>query len=763
MAVEDWLAAFEVTDAAGLGNAQARDVLAFLQRHASGFATVVELRKDADRDLIIVDMLTGAPQAPVYPILKRERIGILFYREDRLPFVVMLRDTFPDTEHQQIVPEGYPFVICIDDRPWSEARLTWTPAELVDRIVWWFRRAARGDLQDSRQPLDPILMGSGLSFIMARSILDADGAHDLVGEYEPTFRSMLRVRRRIEVGGSAVGMDPVTVMAYRIPPQRMERMRRAPGDLAGLATWLNNRGVDLIADLRTRLADAIDKGTAAMWLLHGRTAVIVEIPIQSPRDAREIGVDMRAFITARSAGDIAVSLGIALKQQASSEGSRVGYVKAIPATAPDMAGLAAIVVQPAEVNLEFERDLSTRLAGRQAVDARRTVLVGAGAIGSQIADNLAREGRFEWTVIDDDHVLPHNLARHTAVSADVTKPKAEAVAARVNAIISGAPIAAPINANLFSTGATAEAARSALDNAEIIIDTTASVVASRALSDGPFAARRISAFFNPTGEAAVLLAEPHDRSVTLRDLEAQYYGLLLRTPRLADHLGKLAQTVAYTGACRAITNRIPASRAAILSGIAANGIASIVDGDAGAIRVWSLSASGEVTLDAPALEPVISYLAKGWTIAIDAGVIHRTYEMRQAKLPRETGGILFGLVDIPARWIHLVEATPAPSGSIEEPGQFVRGMEGVDEMMEEVQRLTAGQIRYVGEWHSHPPRYSARPSAVDGMQLDWLAALMGMDSMPGLMVIAADTQLAVILASEHAKRADAGSPSGRAE
>jgi proteasome lid subunit RPN8/RPN11 len=480
----------------------------------------------------------------------------------------------------------------------------------------------------------------------------------------------------------------------------------------------------------------------------------VEIPIQSPRDDRDTGVDMRAFITSVTTGDIAVNLGIALKQEESSEGSSVGYVKAIPATSPDLAGLAAIVVQSAEVHLEFERDLATRLAGRQTADARRAVLVGAGAIGSHVADDLAREGRFEWTVIDDDQVLPHNLARHTAVSAQVTKPKAEIVAAHLNSILSGAPIAVPINVNLFGTASTEEAVRRALDNAEIIIDTSASVVAARALSDGPFGGRRISVFFNPTGEAAVLLAEPHDRSATLRDLEAQYYGLLLRTPRLANHLGKLAQTVAYTGACRALTNQIPASRATILSGLAANGIASIVDRDDGTVRVWSLSASGEVTVDEPELEPVIHYRAKGWTVAIDVGVIRRIYAMRQAKLPCETGGILFGLVDIIAKQIHLVEATPAPLNSIEEPGQFVRGMEGVDETMEDVQRRTAGQIRYVGEWHSHPPRYSARPSDVDGVQLDWLAALMGMDSMPALMVIAADTQLAVIFASERAECAD---------
>ena len=84
-----------------------------------------------------------------------ERVGILFVRQDAQPLVTILRDDFPDTEHQQLVPEGCPATICIDDRPWGEARLTWTPAELVERILSWFRRAGRGELHDSRQPLDP--------------------------------------------------------------------------------------------------------------------------------------------------------------------------------------------------------------------------------------------------------------------------------------------------------------------------------------------------------------------------------------------------------------------------------------------------------------------------------------------------------------------------------------------------------------------------------------------------------------------------------
>jgi integrative and conjugative element protein (TIGR02256 family) len=132
--------------------------------------------------------------------------------------------------------------------------------------------------------------------------------------------------------------------------------------------------------------------------------------------------------------------------------------------------------------------------------------------------------------------------------------------------------------------------------------------------------------------------------------------------------------------------------------------------------------------------------------------LRRIYEMREARVPLETGGILFGLVDIPAKRIHLVHASPAPPDSIEKLSEFVRGVEGVEELIESVRQRTAGQVRYVGEWHSHPPRASARPSATDGRQIDWLAALMGMDSMPALMLIAAERELAVVFARERAER-----------
>ena len=163
---------------------------------------------------------------------------------------------------------------------------------------------------------------------------------------------------------------------------------------------LAERGINLFGDLGKRLAGWLAEGAPAAWRLNARFAVIVEMPIISPHGVRHDGLDHRAFITARTAGDIAVALGVA--EKAPSGLGIVGYVKMLGTAVPDEAAIAGIEAQTAEVHLAFEPDLAARLTGRRMPDDRKVVLVGAGAIGSHLADDLAREGRFSWTIIDGD-------------------------------------------------------------------------------------------------------------------------------------------------------------------------------------------------------------------------------------------------------------------------------------------------------------------------------------------------------------------------
>jgi hypothetical protein len=226
-------------------------------------------------------------------------------------------------------------------------------------------------------------------------------------------------------------------------------------------------------------------------------------------------------------------------------------------------------------------------------------------------------------------------------------------------------------------------------------------------------------------------------------LEAAYYGGILRWPELHDHLSQSADTVPYAGACRAVTSRISASRAQTLAGLVTAGLADAVSKPDAAARVWTLGSGGVTAVHTVDVGSVRSASVAGWTIRLPRDLEERILHMRGANLPVETGGVLFGLVDLVKCRIDLVEAWPAPSGSTGSETEFIRGTKGLRQEVEKAISRTLEQVRYVGEWHSHPRRARTRPT--DLCQLGWLAATLSMDGCPGLMLIAGDKGVSINL------------------
>ncbi|NKW80263.1 hypothetical protein HGG72_07875 [Ochrobactrum pecoris] len=60
-------------------------------------------------------------------------------------------------------------------------------------------------------------------------------------------------------------------------------------------------------------------------------------------------------------------------------------------------------------------------------------------------------------------------------------------------------------------------------------------------------------------------------------------------------------------------------------------------------------------------------------------------------------------------------------------------------------KRTGGQVRYVGEWHSHPRGASTRPSPTDIAQIGQLAQIQSMDGLPAVSIIVGDTDNNYIL------------------
>lgn len=727
-----WWTAFgrEIEDSTELTPVLAKELASYAAAGTSPGIVLTELRQSTDMKYagVGLDVEVERPQDLAYPIKATEPVAVLFPFDGRQFSVLALRDDFPDTPHQNWSPLGTPYALCIDDRPWAEARLSATPHDIARRIQLWLAKAARGDLHDAAQPPDPLFFRSSLGLVLPRAALqDSRQPVELAG-FVRTDNQNLILCQAMQSSDNA---PTFTVLAFRALPQAMGRLRHAPISLAALVVDLEKCGIDLIRELKGRLKEWAGLVRTHVHRLSSRLAIVVALPVEV--SGRQSTNDIRAFLTFDTAGQIGVALGV-LHANNSRIGDRRAYMVAIPESQPSVRDL---YIEPAEVHFALDRDLAAAISGHSTPDRRRALLVGAGSLGFQLALNLAREGMFAWTVVDDDHILPHNLVRHALFADDVGAPKAGTLAYHLGGLI-GEPVQA-IRSNVLAPDDTdREDLATALATADIIIDASASVAVSRHLADLPeIKARRICAFSNPSGTAVVLLTEAADRNITLRDLEAQYHRLVLSEPALAGHLSTETSGVRYSGSCRAQTNRIPASSAALLSALAARGIADALASDNALISIWTLSPNGEVHLVRRDGAPVTHVQLGAWTITYDAGLLAALGVLRQQQRPRGTGGVLLGIADISRKSVHVAHALPGPEDSRGTQAGFERSVAGLLEMVNQAVAASMHQFRYVGEWHCHPDCASAMPSNTDLAQLPWLGQELEDGGLPALMAIPA--------------------------
>ena len=713
--------------------------------------TFVEARQREDGAIAALQLAIEVerPQDLAFPIQRSEPIAIFFGGPDDAPTVLALRPDFPATMHQGFTPKDAPPALCIDDRPWPEARLTFTPADYLRRIQLWLARAARGELEDLAQPLEPLFFASPATIVLpADALTDTSNAVELVGYLRDKDRSIIITER----AGEDADADPAhfLVLPLRAAPQGMQRLEHAPRTLAELGQQLQACDIDLGAVLRARIIAWSELGANAVRRLGTKLVLVVAFRVQGA-DGREAN-DLRAFMTHDTTGEVGVALGVLIKNN-SDVGRAYSYVRAVGA---ERGGAPDLKVEPAHAHIAFDRAMGAAISGQAEPDRRRAVLIGAGSLGSQLAVNLAREGRLCWTIVDQDSLLPHNLARHALGLEEVGLPKAAGLAGRMASLLRE-PVTTLAADVLKPPTALREQLEAALREAEIVIDASASVAVSRHVADLPRpGARRFCLFFNPKGTALVLLVEDSGGSITLRDLEAQYHGLVQADSTLAEHL--LAEAgVRYSGSCRAATNRIPASRAALLGGVASQAFVDALATDAALVRVWTLGQDNSVHLSEQPGLPVTRIALGAWMVSYDRALVRRIAELRDEHLPVETGGVLLGIVDTSRRSIHLVAVLPAPRDSQGTLTSFLRGVEDLPEAVGRAVARSMHQIRYVGEWHSHPRGSSTWPSGTDLEQLRALAEELESDGLPALMAIAGDDgQLTVLLAGlELAERTEA--------
>ena len=747
--MHQWFALQEEIELSDLSVSMARDFARFITNYGSGVANLSGARRlESGDEVLLLRVATGRPQRPAYPLLREEELGILFSQDEQSPYVMSAREDFPDTPHQNIVTPGTPCSLCIDNRNWREARITYTPAELLQRIVIWFENAGKDELHEVNQPLDPYFLGSPITIILPGPVFEQEPTErcDLVVIHaDKNFRIMRLEYSNLIEHKDIKELNPICIfISHEIQPDRMSRLRAAPSNLAMLQKEMNARGVDILGDIANKIDSwIVEDDTWKSFRFKSHLGILVKMPVIHPKTGKIGGYSMIAFITECCLGDVGVSIGRLNKNTMSSR-SNFPYVASLNHTPPDADNVQHIQLDAMNVTASFNLDLAARMACRDKCDRRKVTMVGAGAVGSLVANSLVREGRFNWTIIDNDLLLPHNLARHTLSGFSIGSPKAEHLAYHLRLTVRDCE-ATGIVADVIRPNDQSEQVDKALHGADIILDASASVPVSRYLCDLSVMARRAAFFFNPTGTSAVLMVEDIERVIDLRAIEGTLYARILEDPALADILIVPPERLAYSGDCRALTTRMSSSRAQILSGLISNELGKALDSDQACLKIWLLTDDGSVTISSHRPEPIIKYIRDDWKISLLPSISTWLQDMREKKLPCETGGALLGIIDIPEKRIMVMGALPPPPDSEELPNGFLRGTVGLTELVRKSMAHTLDHIRYVGEWHSHPGKCSTAPSELDIRQLAILSMTLSTDSCPGVQVIVSDAGLNVVL------------------
>jgi integrative and conjugative element protein (TIGR02256 family) len=138
--------------------------------------------------------------------------------------------------------------------------------------------------------------------------------------------------------------------------------------------------------------------------------------------------------------------------------------------------------------------------------------------------------------------------------------------------------------------------------------------------------------------------------------------------------------------------------------------------------------------------------ADGWSVVLPAALKDELRQRRLTALPSETGGSLMGMFDFERRRVDVVGALPPPSDSISTPSSFTRGVSRLRTDIEAAAARTGNQIRYLGEWHSHPAGRSSRPSGTDLAQIRQLNDAMELDGLPAVSLIVAEDDMSLLMA-----------------
>ena len=691
----------------------------------------------ADEVLVVDVECHGVPSRNPYGIHFRERLALSVPADRKqLVTVLALRRGFPTLIHQNQAPIDGPANLCLYFEPPPSVLRTWTPQKFLRRIQWWLEQSAKGTLHAADQPVEHLFFASPFELVLPWNF---DQLRQRPGQQFVIRRGGPRPDRGetyfvVPVGAGETDERAATAIELLLPPIVQGQIERDPATLGELANLLAARGADLLAALDQAVQQRVDH-RGACEPVDAFSVILLHVPVARAPGAEPERVTRRAFLLHKGP----LRLGELTGALFQFEGKF--FREAGLGQRPSGAWQSEPIL-PMEV-LRFNDTSAARMQSGLAHPGPVGVLVGAGSLGGAIADLWGRSGWGQWTVIDKDHVKPHNVVRHVAYAQHVGQPKAHVVAQLHDAVAGGASRVVAICAD--ASNLSNDEVRQALTSSTLVVDASTTLEYPRLASTLDELPRQISVFITPNGNGAVMLAEDARRSIRLRTLEAQYYRALIEEPWGENHLEGNLGTFWSGASCRDISVVLPYSRVVAHAGLLAEQVQHAATREAAMVRVWSRDpGSGAVAMNEVLVSDERAVAIGNLSVFIDAGLEDKLRSLRKLGLPEETGGVLLGYHDFNVNALVLVDALPAPADSDRSTAFFERGVQGLTAAVNEATRRTAGVVGYVGEWHSHPEGFSSAPSGPDLYQLVYLALGMADDGLPAVSVIVSEDDVQIM-------------------
>lgn len=383
---------------------------------------------------------------------------------------------------------------------------------------------------------------------------------------------------------------------------------------------------------------------------------------------------------------------------------------------------------------------------------KRVLILGCGALGSWIADTVARAGVAELYLVDSSFVKPGVLARQNYSLNDVGSKKAEALAARVDAVSASTQFRWTAgDAHVF---ATEDVAR--FGTFDLVIDCTASAIFQMKLERDwrRFAGATpalMSIGIDANAKRCIGVTVPREAAGGVWDayLQLQYRLCVANTNRAlldAFYAERATESLFQPEpGCSEPTFRGSTADVMTLAATALNVLVRQMPSNAPRGVGFSAPSgrSEQIAVDVMDLAQLKDVKVGHYHIRMTENVyrecrawVQQNNRMRSAK--HETGGLLWGLWDDAAEIIWVFDASGPPADSIHAADRFTCGTEGTAAEHDRRLKQTLGLSGFVGMWHTHP-EMEAQQSIVDVAGMATLVSRIGQNQRRALMLIFGST------------------------